>query len=105
MEEQIVDLEGPDHFLDVVYEAIDAHIQRTGGEYEDIITHVESIDAGEIDPDTAGSLRLYIRGDTDPEEAYDVLGLALDRIADENNMNHARQNVQLIFAEEEEEEF
>lgn len=104
MHESVVVLDGPATFLDVVFETIEAHVHRTGSEYEQIITGVDAVEAGDVDHDDEAVLRLFVLGDTDPEEALELVELALDRIADEHNMELARQSVQLSFENEELEE-
>lgn len=106
MQESVVVAEGPSPFLDVVFEAIEAHVHRTGSEYEQIITGVDAIEAGDVSHNEEAVLRLFVLGDTEPDEAIELVDLALDRIADEHNMDLARQSVQLSFEDEElEEEF
>jgi len=102
--ELTVILEGPAPFLDVVYETVEAHIHRTGEEYGQIITGVDAEDAGDVDAEEEAVLHLYVLGETDLDEARDLVGLALDRIADENDMDLARQSVQMTFEDEEAEE-
>mgnify|MGYP006286734115 CR=1 FL=1 len=99
-QERTVLLEGPDHFLDIVYETIDAHIQRTGNEYEQVITGVSTKEIGDVDHEEESVLPLYVLASEDPEDARELIGLALDRIADEHNMDLARQNVQVTFEDE-----
>lgn len=103
-QERMVLLEGPAHFLDVVYETIDARVQRTGEEYEQVITGVGTEEAGDIGYEEEGVLRLYVPASVDREEAREQIELALDRISDEHNMEVARQNVQVTFEQETEEE-
>lgn len=102
-QESVVILEGPASFLDIVFETVEAHIQRTGEEYGEIITSVDAEDVGEVDREETAALHLYVLGEVDREEALDYVGLALDRIADEHNMGMARQGVQITFEEETEE--
>jgi hypothetical protein len=102
-EETTMILEGPAPFLDVVYEAIDAHVQRTGEEYEQVITGVGSEDAGDVDHEEEAVLHLYILGGVEPEEAREWVGLALDRIADDHDMDLVRQSVQVHMEDEEDE--
>ena len=97
-------LEGPDHFLDVVYETIEGHVRRTGDEYGQIITGVGTAEVGDVDHETESVLPVYVPATVDLEEALDLIGLALDRIADENNMDLARQSVQVTFEDAEIEE-
>lgn len=99
-QESMVIVEGPAHFLDVVFETIDAHIQRTGEEYEQVITGVGAEDVGDVDHEEDAVLHLYVLGGEDRDEAREWIDLALDRIADEHNMDMARQSVQLSFEEE-----
>ena len=99
--ELVVLLEGPAPFLDVVFETIEAHVQRTGEEYEEIITGVDAEDAGDVDHEEEAVLHLYVLASEDPEDIRELIGLALDRIADENNMDLARQSVRIMFDEEE----
>lgn len=93
-------LDGPAPFLDVVFETIDAHIDRTRNEYAEIVTGVDAMEAGDVDHDEKAALYLYVLGDVDPEEARELIGLALDRIADEHDMVLGRQGVQITFPEE-----
>lgn len=104
-QEYIVMLEGAAPFLDVVFETIDAHIDRTQEEYAEIVTGVDALEAGDVDHDEQAALRLFVLGEVDPDEARELVGLALDRIADENDMVLARQGVQMTFEEETGEEF
>lgn len=99
--EYLAVLEGPAHFLDIVFETIDAHIGRTQEEYAEIITGVDAEDAGEVEREERAVLHLYVLGNVDREEARELIGLALDRIADEHDMVLARQSVQLTFEGEE----
>lgn len=62
VQESTIMLEGPAPFLDVVYETIDAHVQRTGEAYEQVITGVGAVDAGDVDHEEDAVLRLYVRG-------------------------------------------
>ena len=103
-QERRVLLEGPDHFLDLVYETIDAHVNRTGEEYGQIITGVSIEEVGDVDHETESVLPVYVLASADPEEALELIDLALNRIADEHNMDLARQNVQITFEESELEE-
>ncbi|GEM_PF-3824134 len=98
-QEREVFLEGPDHFLDIVYETIEAHVRRTGEEYGQVITGVGSAEVGDVEHETESVLPVYVPATVDPEEALELIGLALDRIADEHNMDLARQNVQVSFEE------
>lgn len=99
-QERMVLLEGPSHFLDAVYEAIDAHVQRTGDEYQHVITGVGTEEAGDVGHEEESVLHLYVPAAVDGEEAYEQIELALDRISDEHNMEVARQNVQVTFEQE-----
>jgi hypothetical protein len=99
-QERTVLLEGPDHFLDIVYETIDAHVRRTGEEYEQVITGVSTKEIGDVDHEEESVLPLYVLASEDPEDARELVGLALDRIADQHNMNLARQSVQVTFEDE-----
>lgn len=99
-QERMVLLEGPSHFLDEVYETIDAHVQRTGEEYQQVITGVGTEEAGDIGHEDESVLRLYVPATVDREEAREQIELALDRISDEHNMEVARQNVQVTFEQE-----
>lgn len=103
-QETMVLLEGPAHFLDEVYETIDAHVRRTGEEYGPVITGVGTEEAGDIGHEEESVVRLYVPASVDREEAREQIELALDRISDEHNMEVARQNVQVTFEEEVEEE-
>jgi len=98
--EYIVALEGPAPFLDVVFETIDGYIDRTQEEYAEIITGVDALEAGDVDHDEQAALHLFVLGVVDPEEARELIGLALDRVADEHDMVLARQGVQMSFEEE-----
>lgn len=100
-QETMVLLEGPAHVLDVVYETIDAHLQRTGEEYAQVITGVGTEQAGNVGYEEESVLHLYLPASVDREEARDQIEGALDRIAAEHNMEVARQNVQVTFEEEE----
>jgi len=100
-QESTMILEGPASFLDVVYETIDAHVHRTGEEYEQVITGVGSEDAGDVDHEEEAVLHVYILGGVEPDAAREWVGLALDRIADEHDMDLARQSVQMRFEDEE----
>lgn len=91
-QEYPVELTGPAHFLDVVYETVDAHISRTQEEYAEIIT---GVDAGTVDQEEEAVLHVYVLGSVPPEEARERINLALDRISDEHNMTIARQGVEL----------
>jgi len=94
-QEYPVELTGPAHFLDVVYETVDAHISRTQEEYAEIITGVDAVDAGNVDQEEEAVLHLYVVGSVPAEEALEQIHLALDRISDEHNMTIARQGVEL----------
>lgn len=98
--EQLFMLEGPDHFLDVVYETIEAHVRRTGDEYGQVITGVGTAEMGDVEHETESVLPVYVSAAVDPDEAHELIGLALDRIADEHNMDLARQSVQVVLEEE-----
>lgn len=98
-QEREVLLEGPDHFLDIVYETIEGHVRRTGEEYGQVITGVGSAEVGEVDHETESVLPVYVAATVDSEEVLELIGLALDRIADEHNMDLARQSVQIAFEE------
>jgi hypothetical protein len=100
-EETTMILEGPAPFLDVVYETIDAHVQRTGEEYESVITGVGSEDAGDVGHEEDAVLHLYVLGGVEDEEAREWVGLALDRIADDHDMDLARQGVQVYMDDDE----
>lgn len=100
MDETTVTLEGPAHFLDVVYETIRAHVRRTGEPYEEIITGVAGIDAGNLEREETALLRLYIDDQADRDEVQNFVGLALDRIADDHIMDLARQSVRVNIEEE-----
>jgi len=104
IQERTVLLEGPDHFLDIVYETIDAHVQRTGEEYEQVITGVSTKEIGDVDREEESVLHLFVPASEAPEDARELIGLALDRIADEHNMDLARQGVQVTFEDEAAEE-
>jgi len=95
----IVALEGAAPFLDVVFETIEAHIHRTGEEYAEIITGVDALEAGDVDHDEAAAVHLYVLGTVPPDEAVELIGLALNRIADDHTMNLARQSVQIEVPE------
>jgi len=101
-EEATVILEGPAAFLDVVYETIDAHVQRTGEEYEQVITGVGGEDAGDVDHEEDAVLHLYVQGGVEPEEAREWVDRALDRIAEDHGMDLARQSVQVYMEDEDE---
>lgn len=102
--EYLAIVEGPVPFLDVVFEAVEAHLHRTGEEYAEIVTGVEAEDVGEVDHETNAVLHFYVLGEVDRDEARDLIDLALDRIADDHNMDVARQSVRVSFEEGEEEE-
>lgn len=104
VQESTIILEGPAPFLDIVYETIDAHVQRTGEEYEQVITGVGAVDAGDVDHEEEAVLHLYVRGEVELEEAHEWVDRALDRIADDHDMELARQGVQIYVEEETEEE-
>ena len=93
-DEQMVLLEGPAVFLDIVYETIEAHLHRTGEPYEQVITAIEGEDAGDVDHETEAVLHVYVPASVAPNEALAWVGRALDRIADEHDMTLARQGVQ-----------
>lgn len=103
IQESTIMLEGPAPFLDVVYETIDAHVQRMGEAYEQVITGVEGVGAGDVDHEEDAVLRLYVRGEVPLDEAYEWVDRALDRIADDHDMDLARQGVQVYLDEETEE--
>lgn len=92
---EYIEATGPAHFLDIVFETIDAHIGRTQEEYADVITGIDGINAGNVDQEEETVLRIYVLEDVPPEEAREQVDLALDRIADEHNMTVARQGVEL----------
>jgi len=102
--EREVVLEGPDHFLDTVYETIEGHVRRTGEEYGQVITGVGTAEVGDVDHETESVLPVYVPATVDPEEALELIELALDRVADEHNMGLARQSVQVTFEDTEREE-
>ena len=89
-------VEGPAAFLDVVYETIEAHVERTREEYAEIITGIHGEDAGDVEHEEQAALQLYVLGGVPPEEARELIDLALDRIADEHDMVLARQSVRLV---------
>jgi hypothetical protein len=93
--ETTVILEGPAPFLDVVYETIEGHVCRTGEAYEQVITGVGGEDVGEGDHEEEAVLHLYILAGVDADEALEWVALALDRIADDNDMDLARRSVQV----------
>lgn len=93
--EYTVILDGPARFLDVVFETIDARIDRTGEEYAEIITGVDAVDAGDVDHEEEAVVHLYVLGDVPPDEAREQIDLELTRIADEHSMTLARENVRL----------
>ncbi len=97
--EYIVALEGAAPFLDVAFETIEAHISRTGEEYAEIITGVDALEAGDVDHDEEAALHLYVLGTVPPDEAVELIDLALNRIADEHDMVLARQSVQIEVPE------
>lgn len=99
-QEWTVLLEGPDHFLDVVYETIDAHVRRTGEEYGQGITGVSTKEVGDVDHEEESILHLFVLASVDRDEARELVDLALDRISDEHNMEMARQNVQVSIVDE-----
>ena len=103
-QERTVLLEGPDPFLDVVYETIEARVERIGEAYGQVITGVSVAEVGDVDHETESVLRIYVPATVDPEEALELIDLALDRIADEHNMDLARQSVQVSFEESDVEE-
>lgn len=94
-------LEGPARFLGVVFETIEAHIERTREEYAEIVTGVEGEDVGDVGHAEEAVLHLYVLGDVDREEARERIELALNRIANDHNMEMARHNVQITFEDEE----
>lgn len=102
--EHTVIVEGPARFLDVVFETIDARIDRTGEEYAAIITGIDAVDAGDVDQGDEAVLHLYVLGNVPPDEAHEQIDLALSRIADDHNMTLARENVQIAFEDDGEEE-
>jgi len=85
--EQVVILDGPAPVLDVVYETIDAHVQRTGEQYEQVITGVGAEDVGDVDHETEAVLHVYVHASEAPEEALMWGERALDHIADDNDMD------------------
>ena len=95
--EHTIVLDGPTPFLSQVFESIDAHISRTGDEYADIITGVNAEESGDIDYDEEAILYVYTLGTVDPGDALERVELALDRIADEQDMVLARQSVRLTL--------
>ena len=84
-------LEGPAPFLDIVYETIDGQV----------ITGVSGQEAGEVDSEEEAVIEVYVDARTDVDEAFEFIDLALDRIAEERNMEIARQGVQVTFEDEE----
>jgi hypothetical protein len=98
--EHTIVLDGPTPFLSRVFETIDAHISRTGEEYADIITGVNAEESGDIDHDEEAILYVYTLGDVDPDDALESVDLALDRIADEQDMVLARQSVRLTLEDD-----
>jgi hypothetical protein len=98
--EHTIVLDGPTPFLAQVFETIDAHISRTGEEYGDIITGVNAEESGDIDHDEEAILYVYTLGGVDPDEALESVDLALDRIADEQDMVLARQSVRLTLEDD-----
>lgn len=99
--ETMVLLDGPPHVLDVVYETIDAHLQRTGEEYAQVITGVGTEQAGNVGYKEESVIHLYLPASMDREEAREQIEGARDRIAAERNMAVARQNVHVTVEEEE----
>lgn len=102
--EHVAVVEGPAPFLDVVFETIEAHVTRTESEYAEIITGVRGADVGDVDRETDAVLHVYVLGEVERDEVRELIDLALDRIADEHNMDLARHSVRLTFEEGEEEE-
>lgn len=100
-DEYVVEATGPAHFLDVVFENVDAYIARTGEEYADIITGVDGVDAGNVGEEEEAVLNLYVLGRVPPEEAREQIDIVLDRISDDYNMTIARQGVELTIEESE----
>lgn len=103
-QETMVLLEGPAHVLDVIYETIDAHLQRTGTEYEQVITGVGTVEAGNVGHEETGMVRLYVPASVAREDARERIELAIERIAADHDMEVAGQNVQVRFEDEMEEE-
>ncbi|PQJ35204.1 hypothetical protein BSZ35_11920 [Salinibacter sp. 10B] len=102
--EHVFLLEGAASFLDVVYETIEAHVRRTGEEYEQVITGIEGADVGDVDHESTAVLYVYALGTVEPEEAKAWIERALDRIADDHNMDLSRAGVQVTREGELEEE-
>jgi len=70
-QEQVVLLEGPGHFLDIVYETIEGHVRRTGKKYGQVITGVGTAEVGDVDHETESVLPVYVPATVDPEEAFE----------------------------------
>lgn len=103
-QETMVLLEGPAHVLDVIYETIDAHLHRTGEEYEQVITGVGTVEAGNVGHEETSVVRLYVPASVTREDARERIELAIERIAADHDMEVAGQNVQVSFEDEMEEE-
>ena len=84
-------------------ETIEAPIQRTGEEYEQVITGVGAEGAGDVDHETEAVLHVYVPATVEPDEALTWVERALDRIADEHDMTLTRQGVQVSLEEASEE--
>lgn len=98
--EYVVEATGPAHFLDVVFETVDAHVSRTQEEYAEVITGIDAVDAGNVDQEEEAVLHVYVLGHVPPQEAREQINLALDHISDEHNMTIARQSVELTVVAE-----
>lgn len=95
--EMLLLAEGPAHFLDLVYETIEAHLTRAGDPYEQIITGIGAEDVGDVDHEESAILHLYVPETVPTDEAMELVDRALDRIADEHNMEQARHGVEITF--------
>lgn len=88
-------LEGAASFLAIVFETIDAHLDRTLDPYESLIVGIDSIDAGTVETDEEAIVRVYVEmlSTDDPDDVVESLDDMLDQLADEHDMTLARQSV------------
>lgn len=94
-------LEGDAHFLGVVFETIDAHLDRDLAPYEGLIVGVDSVDAGPASREADDVIRVYVEmeADDDPDDVIDDMDDLLDKLADTHDMVRARQSVQVTYDE------
>jgi len=95
-------LEGPAQFLDTVTETIVERIDESGPHFMGIVENTGQ-GAGGVGrgPHVTDNVSLHIRDGVNAQDAKAIINLALDQIADQNNMQAERQQVRLMYEDEE----